>query len=49
MSQAELAKAIGTIPTAVTYWINGFKEPTLGNIYKITKVLNCTFEELTEK
>ncbi len=49
MSQSDLARAIETTPTAITYWVNGVKEPTLSNIYKITKALDCTFEELIEK
>ena len=48
MNQTQLAKAMGVNKTAVFYWVNAQKEPSLSNICKIMKALNCTFEELVE-
>lgn len=47
-SQVTLAKALGLGKTTVNSWLKSHKEPTLSNIYKLTKVLDCTFEELVD-
>lgn len=47
-SQVTLAKTLGLGKTTVNSWLKSHKEPTLSNIYKLTKVLDCTFEELVD-
>lgn len=48
LNQREFAKLIGTSQQRVSEWETNKVEPTLFNIIKITKVLNVTFEELTD-
>jgi len=48
ISQAEFAKLMNTSQQRVSEWECGKIEPSLYNIIKILKVLNVTFEELTE-
>jgi len=43
-----LARELVLGKTTVNSWLKSHKEPTLSNIYKLTKVLNCTFEELVD-
>ena len=47
-TQLSLAKELGLGKTTVNSWLKVHKEPTLSNIYKLTKALNCTFDELFE-
>lgn len=48
-NQLSLAKKLGLGKTTVNSWLTSHKEPTLSNIYKLTKALDCTFEELIDK
>ena len=48
LSQKKFANLIGTTQQRVSEWENNKVEPTLGNIYKMIKYLNTTFEELTD-
>ena len=48
ISQAELSKRIGVGKSTVNDWVHKHKEPSISNVYKIMKELNCTFEELVE-
>lgn len=48
LSQKQFANLLGTTQQRVSEWENNKVEPTLGNIYKMTKYLNTTFEELTD-
>lgn len=47
-TQVSLAKKLGLGKTTVNSWLSAHKEPTLSNIYKLTKALDCTFEELVD-
>jgi transcriptional regulator with XRE-family HTH domain len=49
LNQQQFAKLIGTTQQRVSEWETNKVEPTLFNIIKITKVLNVTFEELTDE
>ena len=46
LTKNQFSKMIGVSSSCVSKWILCQREPTLTNIYKICKVLNCTFEEL---
>ena len=48
ISQKEFAKLVGTTQQRVSEWECGKIEPSLYNLIAITKVLDITFEELTE-
>ena len=48
ISQVEFSKRTGIPRTTISAYLNQTNEPTLTNIYKITKELNCTFEDLVE-
>lgn len=46
LKQNAFAKLVGVSATCVSKWLLQQREPTLSNIYKITEVLNCSFEDL---
>ena len=48
LSQKEFANKLGTTQQRVSEWERNKVEPSLYNILRIIKVLNTTFEELTE-
>ncbi len=48
LSQTELSKKLNLGKNTVNCWLKSHKEPTLSNIYKLTKELDCTFEELID-
>jgi len=48
LSQKEFANKLGTTQQRVSEWECNKVEPSLYNILRIIKVLNTTFEELTE-
>ena len=48
LSQKEFASKLGTTQQRVSEWECNKVEPSLYNILRIIKVLNTTFEELTE-
>ena len=48
ISQKEFAERMNTTQQRVSEWECDKVEPSLYNIIKIIKVLNTTFEELTE-
>ena len=48
ISQQEFASKLNTTQQRVSEWECGKVEPTLFSILKILKVLNVTFEDLTE-
>ena len=48
LSQKEFANRLNTTQQRVSEWECNKVEPSLYNILKIIKVLNTTFEELTE-
>jgi transcriptional regulator with XRE-family HTH domain len=49
ISQADFAKMMNTSQQRISEWECGKIEPSLYNLIKIIKVLNTTFEELTER
>ena len=48
ISQSEFARLLDTTQQRVSEWETDKVEPSLYNIMKIIKVLNTTFEELTD-
>ena len=48
VSQEDFAKKMDTSQQRISEWERGKVEPSLYNIIKIIKVLNTTFEELTD-
>ena len=48
ISQKEFAKRMNTTQQRVSEWECNKVEPSLYNILKMLKVLNATFEELTD-
>ena len=46
ISQSELAKAINTTPTSVSYWINGKRQPLAESIYIIAQYLGVSSDYL---
>ena len=44
LSQYELAKRVGTTPSAVTRWLQG-KDPAFSSVRKIAQVLNVSLEQ----
>lgn len=48
MSQAEFARRLKVGKSTISNWLKLHKEPTISNIYKILKELNCTFDDLVE-
>lgn len=48
LSQKEFANKLNTTQQRVSEWERNKVEPSLYNIIKIIKVLNTTFEELTD-
>ena len=48
LSQKEFANKLGTTQQRVSEWECNKVEPSLYNLLRIIKVLNTTFEELTE-
>ncbi|MBQ7642631.1 MAG: helix-turn-helix transcriptional regulator [Clostridia bacterium] len=48
LSQREFAEKLSTTQQRVSEWERNLIEPSLSSILKIIKVLDVTFEELTE-
>ena len=48
INNVTFAEMVGVTDSCVSKWIYAQREPTLSNLYKITKVLDCTFDELVE-
>ena len=46
MTQEELGKALGVGRTTVTLWELGINKPRTDRLIKLSKVLNCSIEEL---
>ena len=46
LKQKDFAKLVGVGETCVSKWLLMKTEPTLSNIDKILKALNCTYDEL---
>ena len=48
LSQKSFAEKLETTQQRVSEWERNLVEPSLFNVIKITKVLNVSFEDLTE-
>ena len=48
MSLQELADRIGSTATEISRWELGRVDPSLKNLRKLSEVLNCTIDEITE-
>ena len=48
ITQSELARRTEIGKSTITHWLKDDIEPTLTNIYKLIKALDCTFEELVD-
>ena len=46
MSKDEFAKRINVSNTAVTYWLQGMKIPSVAVLIAIANVFNCSLDEL---
>lgn len=46
MTQAQLAKKLGVRPNTVWKWENDISNPSLNTIQEVTKIFNCTIDEL---
>lgn len=46
MTQEELGKALGVARTTVTLWELGINKPRTDMLIKLSRVLNCSIEEL---
>ncbi|MDR3293449.1 MAG: helix-turn-helix domain-containing protein [Clostridiales bacterium] len=49
MSQEKFASLLNTSRQRVSEWECGKVEPSLFNILKIMEILNCSFDELTDR
>lgn len=48
-SQEKLAQEIGVVQPAVAMWESGKQYPTVTNLKKLSKVLNCSIDELLKE
>lgn len=46
MTLADLARAVGVTPAAVTFWEQGVNKPSLGKLIKLAELFDCTVDEL---
>ena len=46
MTQRELAARTGVTEVTLSRWINGNRQASSYGLYRISKVLNCTMEDL---
>lgn len=46
LTQAQAAEALGQNQSAWHHWEAGTREPSLTNLYKIARVLQCSIHEL---
>ena len=46
ITQNDLASFLGVKPNTVSQWETGNREPKLGMVPKIAKILGCTVDEL---
>ena len=49
LSQTELAKLLGVTRSTVAMWESGANVPPTVRLHKLSKVLNCTIDELLEE
>lgn len=46
MSQAQLARAVGVIPSSVSQWESGTKTPATDKLPALAKALKCKIDDL---
>ena len=46
LSQGQLAKLVGVQQGTISMWESNTSPPTHKNLVRLTKILNCTFDEL---
>lgn len=46
MSQTQLAKAVGVVPSAVNQWESGAKTPTTDKLPALAAALKCRIDDL---
>lgn len=49
IKQFQFAKMLGVSASCVSKWLLAEREPTLGNIVKMLKILECNFDDLVSK
>ncbi len=49
IKQFQFAKMMGVSASCVSKWLLAEREPTLGNIVKMLKILECSFDDLISK
>ena len=47
-NQAELAHRLNVGKSTISNWLCSHREPSISYVYKLTKELDCTFEELVD-
>ncbi len=48
INRLELSRRLGCSSATVSKWFKCKTEPTMSYLFKITQVLNCTFEDLVQ-
>ena len=48
MTQYRLAKLLGITQSTLSRWVNGQREPKALNLYRTSKILGVTMDELME-
>lgn len=48
-TQAQIAEDLGVLHTAISQYVNGYTQPTLENLIKLCKSLNCGYEDILGK
>ena len=46
MTIADLARALGLTPAAITFWEQGVTRPSVDNLLKLARLFGCTVDEL---
>ena len=46
MTGADLARAMGVTPAAITFWEQGTYRPSIENLIKLAHLFHCTVDEL---
>ena len=49
MTQKELAEHVGVSHVMISYYENGWKEPSISVLRRLTEVLGCTSDALIRK
>lgn len=49
MTQEDLALKLGVARTAVSMWETGESKPRLENLIQLSKIFNCSVDELVRK